>query len=489
MTTEILIVDDEADIRGMLHGILQDEGYATRMAANSQQAYAQLDEKGPPDLVILDIWLQHSEDDGLGILANIKKKYPFIPVIMISGHGTIETAVSAIKQGAYDFIEKPFKADRILLMIERALEAMRLKRENESLKQKVEGPAELIGDSPVMTALRQNLARVAQTNSRVFLTGAPGTGKDIAARAIHRLSKRADGPFMAINCAILRPESLEEELFGVEGSGSESADKKGVLESAHGGTLFLDEVADMPLETQGKIVRVLQEQKIQRVGGQKQIEIDVRVIASTNRDLESLIAEGKFRQDLFYRLNVVPIAMPPLSDHKKDISALASHFAQILSRQSGMAPCSFSEEALLAMQAYDWPGNVRQLRNVVEWIMIMGGGGSDVTIDNLPPELRHHLSAGIPGNGEDLSQDLIKLPLREAREAFEKNYLASQIKRFGGNVSKTAQFVEMERSALHRKLKQLGLSDPARQDDGEDDGREKEKDFVPEEKSRKIASA
>ena len=459
MSADILIVDDEASIRTMIKGILEDEGYVIRQAANSAQAYEQVKARAP-QLVILDIWLKDSEHDGLQILAALKEADAHLPVLMISGHGTIETAVSAIKQGAYDFIEKPFKSDRLLLMIERALETARLRRENEALRAKAEGPSELVGDSPVMTTLRQVLERVAQTNSRVLLTGEPGTGKDLAARAIHRLSRRADGPFMAVNCAILNPDRLESELFG-EGNAS------GVLEQAHGGTLLLDEVADMPLETQGKILRVLQEQKFQRVGGQAQIEVDVRIIASSNRNLHLLMEQGQFRQDLFYRLNVVPVDLPPLRDRMQDIAPLAAYFATLFSVQAGMPACDFSEAALAAMQAYDWPGNVRQLRNVIEWVMIMNGGATQrIKPEQLPPELS---TAGQVRSENTLSRDMIAVSLREAREMFERDYLLSQIKRFGGNISKTAQFVGMERSALHRKLKQLGINELTRHDSDADE--------------------
>lgn len=460
---DLLIVDDEADIRMLIKGILEDEGYVIRQAANSQQAYDLFGEY-PPQLVILDIWLQNSEHDGLEILKTVKEKHPHVPVIMISGHGTIETAITAIRMGAYDFIEKPFKSDRLLLMIRRALEAADLKRENESLRQKTEGPSELVGDSLSMSTVQASLSRVAQTNSRVLLTGEPGTGKDIAARMIHRLSKRAGKPFVALNCAVMRPDRLETELFGsVDGVMGEAA-KAGVLEQANGGTLFLDEVADMPLETQGKIVRVLQDQKFQRVGGQELMETDVRVIASTNRNLLALTEQGHFRQDLYYRLNVVPIDMPPLRDHLTDIPALVRYFAQLISRQSGMPARDFMDSAIAAMQAYDWPGNVRQLRNAVEWMIIMGGGdaGEPVTESHLPPAI-----AGAQAVPAATSMDMIALPLREARESFEREYLLSQIKRFDGNISKTAQFVGMERSALHRKLKQLGISISSKQNEDE----------------------
>lgn len=463
MTVEILIVDDEADIRMLLRGILEDEGYEVCEAANSTQALEKMSARSPR-AVILDIWLQNSELDGMDILKRMKEENPFAPVIMMSGHGNIETAVSAIKVGAYDFVEKPFKSDRLLLMLKRALEAAELKRENESLRMKAEGPSDLVGGSSVMSALKSSLMRVAQTNSRVLLTGEPGTGKDIAARMIHRLSKRAAAPFIVLNCAVMRPDMLEAELFGTAGG----LEKAGVLEQANGGTLFLDEVADMPLETQGKIVRVLQDQKFQRAGGQDIVETDVRVIASTNRDLLALTEEGKFRQDFYYRLNVVPLRMPALREHLADIPDLVNYFSSMISAQAGIPQRVFDESAFAAMQAYGWPGNVRQLRNAVEWMIIMGGeAGEPVTGAHLPPAIDHMASiaagqgcAGMAGAGETIA-----LPLREAREMFEKEYLLSQVKRFDGNISKTAQFVGMERSALHRKLKQLGISDPAKQNE------------------------
>lgn len=464
MTADILIIDDEFDIRGLIQGILEDEGYQTRDAATDERAYQQVNEK-VPDLVILDIWLQGSKDDGLQILENIKKDHPYVPVLMISGHGTIETAVNAIKQGAYDFIEKPFKSDRLLLMIERALETAKLRRENDTLRTKVQGPCELIGDSPAVTALLQTLLRVAQTNSRVLITGEPGTGKDLAARFIHRQSQRTNGPFMVLNCAIMRPERLEIELFGSENGVMGEPATTGVLEQADGGTLLLDEVADMPLETQGKIIRVLQEQRFQRVGGQQEIEADVRIIASTNRDLQKAMENGDFRQDLYYRLNVVPIEIPPLRDRVQDIALLAEYFSEVYSQQAGRAHCAFDPSTIATMQAYDWPGNVRQLRNVVEWCIIMGCTANDETVKphQLPPELMESPQENTQKATK--SADLVSLPLREAREAFERDYLMAQIKRFGGNISKTAEFVGMERSALHRKMKQLGISAISKQND------------------------
>lgn len=468
MTADILIIDDESDIRGLIQGLLEDEGYVTREAGSDEQAYQRVKDK-VPDLIILDIWLQGSKDDGLQILENIKEEHPYVPVLMISGHGTIETAVNAIKHGAYDFIEKPFKSDRLFVMIERALEAAKLRKENDSLRSKVQGPSELIGASQAMAALQQTLVRVAQTNSRVLITGEAGTGKDLAARFIHRNSQRATGPFMVLNCAIMRPERLEMELFGSEHGVMGEPAITGVLEQADGGTLLLDEVADMPLETQGKIVRVLQEQRFQRVGSAEEIEVDVRIIASTNRDLEKCMADGDFRQDLYYRLNVVPIDIPPLRDRVQDIQALAEYFSSQYSQQAGQAAvCAFAPSTIAAMQAYEWPGNVRQLRNVVERCIIMAAANDEsVKPDDLPSEITGETRS--KDKAVSPSVDMVSMPLREAREEFERAYLCAQIKRFGGNISKTADFVGMERSALHRKMKQLGISAITKQNDSQND--------------------
>ncbi len=443
---DILIVDDEADIRKLIRGILEDEGYVTRTAPGAKEAYEEISKKRP-DLIVLDIWLQGSEHDGLQILAKVKTEYPHIPILMISGHGTIETAVSSIKQGAYDFIEKPFKSDRLLLMIRRALETAELRRENAALKSKSEKSWDLIGRSPATEELRRVIERVAPTNSRVLVTGEAGAGKEVAARNIHMLSCRAGKPFLVLNCATLGPERLESELFG-EGMA------QGALEQADGGTLLLDEVADMPLETQAKIVRVLQEQSFGRAGSAEKVEVDVRIMASTSRDLEAEIVAGKFRQDLYYRLNVVPVRIPSLRERREDIAELAAFFAEEISRQSGITPRVFAESALAAMRAHGWPGNIRQLRNVVEWALIMrGGDAKEIARENLPPEI-----SGVFAPASANSQtEFTGLPLREARELFERDYLQAQIERFGGNVSKTAEFIGMERSALHRKLKSLQL--------------------------------
>jgi two-component system, NtrC family, nitrogen regulation response regulator NtrX len=456
MAHDILVVDDEADIRMLMCGILKDEGYQTREAGNSVQALAAVRSRRPT-LVVLDIWLQGSELDGLEILKIIRRELPNLPVVMISGHGTIETAVAAIKIGAYDFIEKPFKSDRLLLVVERAIEAARLKREIEELRLRAGGDEELIGVSHATGQLRQQVERVAGTGSRVLISGPPGAGKDVVARVLHMQSRRASGPFVALNCATLRPERLELELFGSE-AGAEAADsprKIGTFEQAHGGTLFLDEVADMPLETQGKIVRAVQDQTFERVGGGR-VEVDVRVIASTNRDLAFEIAAGRFREDLYYRLAVVPIRVPSLRERCEDIPLLARHFMTRAAEAARLTPRDFGEDAMAALQAYEWPGNVRQLRNVVDWLLIMAPGESrdPLRADMLPAEIGSIAPTVVKW---DKGGEIMTLPLRDAREVFEREYLLAQVTRFGGNISRTAAFVGMERSALHRKLKSLGV--------------------------------
>jgi len=437
----------------LIQGILEDEGYTTRVAKDAQTAVKAIAED-MPDVVILDIWLENSDMDGMELLKKLVKSHPGMPVIMISGHGSIETAVSAIQRGAYDFIEKPFKADRMLVLTQRALEAGRLRRENQELRLRTLGGAtELYGNTPLIQQVRQNIERVAPTGSRVLITGMPGTGKDIVARMLHKQSGRSDKNYVVLNCAILSPERIEMELFGAEGS---MGSKQGVLEQANGGTLFLDEVADMPLETQAKIVRVLQDQNFTRLGGSERIDVDVRVIAASNQNLPELMEQGKFRQDLYYRLNVVPIALPSLHERMADIPLLADYFMHQAALATNTAPRFFADDALALMQSYDWPGNVRQLRNVIEWLLIMAEGDADAPImaDMLPPDLKQKAAAMVHGSGV---VELMSKPLREAREIFEREYLLSQMNRFGGNISKTSGFIGMERSALHRKLKALGI--------------------------------
>lgn len=455
MAHDILIVDDEADIRMLIAGILSDEGYKTREAGTVEQALSQVRLRRP-NLIVLDIWLQGSKIDGLQLLELLKRDHPQVPIVMISGHGTIETAVAAIKKGAYDFIEKPFKADRLLLMVERAIESARLKRENAELKLRAGGEIELVGRSSVIHQVRQIIEKVAPTGSRVLITGPAGSGKEVVARLIHARSRRAGGPFVALNCATMRPDRLEVELFGTEHGVDGGPRKVGTFEQAHGGTLLLDEVADMPLETQGKIVRVLQEQTFERVGGGSRVEVDVRVIATTNHELAGEIEIGRFRQDLFYRLNVVPIKVPSLVERREDIPLLARHFMTRAAQVAGLPAREFGEDALAALQAYEWPGNVRQLRNAADWLLIMASGDphEPIRADMLPPEIGAIAPAVLKW---DKGGEIMGLPLREAREVFEREYLLAQVTRFGGNISRTAAFVGMERSALHRKLKSLGV--------------------------------
>jgi two-component system nitrogen regulation response regulator NtrX len=454
MASDILIVDDEADIRELVSGILEDEGYTTRVARDSDDALGAIQSRRP-SLVFLDIWLQGSRLDGLQVLGSIKTEHPDLPVVMISGHGNIETAVAAIKQGAYDFIEKPFKADRLVLVADRALETSRLKREVKDLKQLAPYSATLVGGSGAISHLRQTIDKVAPTNSRILIVGPSGAGKELTARTIHALSTRAEAPFVVINAAAITPERMEVELFGIEQSNGEQARKVGALEEAHGGTLFIDEIGDMPRETQNKILRVLVDQTFQRVGGTNKVEVNVRIITSTARNLEEEIAAGRFREDLFHRLSVVPIRVPPLAERRDDVPELVEHFMDQISQATGLPRRRIGTDAMAVLQTHDWPGNVRQLRNNVERLMILAGGDADAVIsaDMLPQDVGAMVPAMPKGGGEQL----MGMPLREAREAFEREYLRAQISRFGGNISRTAEFVGMERSALHRKLKALGM--------------------------------
>jgi two-component system, NtrC family, nitrogen regulation response regulator NtrX len=454
MADDILIVDDEADIRELVSGILQDEGFITRSARDSDDALAHVASRRP-NLVFLDIWLQGSRLDGLQLLDAMKAQHPELPIVMISGHGNIETAVAAIKQGAYDFIEKPFKADRLVLVAQRALETSRLKREVKALKQFA--PSTLVGKSPSINQLRGTVEKISPTNSRILIVGPAGAGKELAARAVHGHSARANGPFIVINAAAMMPERMEIELFGVEQPvDGQQARKVGALEEAHGGTLFIDEIADMPRETQNKILRVLVEQTFQRVGGTNKVQVDVRIISSTGRNIEAEIAAGKFREDLYHRLSVVPIRVPPLAERREDIPLLIEYFMEQISQSTGLPRRLIGDDAMAVLQSHDWPGNVRQLRNNVERLMILAGGDPDAVInaDMLPQDVGSMVPSMPGGDG---GEHLMGLPLREAREVFEREYLVAQISRFGGNISRTAEFVGMERSALHRKLKALGI--------------------------------
>ncbi len=460
MASDILVVDDEADIREMVSGLLEDEGHRPRLARDSDEALKAIEQRRP-HLVVLDIWLQGSRLDGLEVLNVIKKAHPDLPVVIISGHGNIETAVTAIRRGAYDYIEKPFKADRLLLVVMRALEASKLHREVRQLRERSAVSFEMIGQSAAINQLVGAIDRVAPTNSRILIRGAAGSGKELAARVLHAKSLRKDGPFVVLNAAAMAPDRVEEELFGTEDVSGPR--KVGALEEAHGGTLYIDEVADMPLETQGKVLRVLVEQKFQRVGGGPKVSVDVRIVSSTSRDLEREMSEGRFREDLYHRLNVVPLRVPGINERRDDIPALINYFTQQIAQSSGLAPRKIGEDAIAVLQTHDWPGNVRELRNNIERLMILSSGEPDSTITAamLPDEIGSNVP--LPMNAG--KEHLMSLPLREAREIFERDYLLAQISRFGGNISRTAEFVGMERSALHRKLRALGVSSEQRSND------------------------
>jgi two-component system, NtrC family, nitrogen regulation response regulator NtrX len=455
MASDVLIVDDEADICELVAGLLQDEGYSTRTARDSDSALNEVKNRRP-NLVFLDIWLQGSRLDGLQLLDSVKEIHPELPVVMISGHGNIETAVAAIKRGAYDFIEKPFKADRLVLVADRALETSRLKREVKELKAFTPMQTGMVGKSPALNQLRQAVEKIAPTNSRIMIVGPSGSGKELAARHLHALSGRASGPFVVINAAAITPERMEIELFGVEQSNGSQQRKVGALEEAHGGTMFIDEIADMPRDTQNRILRVLVDQTFQRVGGTNKVAVDVRIVSSTSRNIESEIAAGKFREDLYHRLSVVPIRVPPLAERREDIPELVNYFMEQISQSTGLPQRKIGGDAMAVLQSHDWPGNVRQLRNNVERLMILAGGEPDaaITANMLPQDVGSMVPSMPNGNG---GEQLMGLPLREARELFEREYLLAQINRFGGNISRTAEFVGMERSALHRKLKALGI--------------------------------
>jgi two-component system nitrogen regulation response regulator NtrX len=454
MALEVLVVDDEADIRELVSGVLEDEGYLVRTAADSSGALDAVDERRP-SMVLLDVWLQGSRLDGLQLLQEIKRRDTSIPVLMISGHGNLDTAVAAVREGAVDFIEKPFEAERLLYLVDRATETERLRRENADLRLQVGQDEQLNGGSVAINTVRATLKRVSPTGSRVLITGPAGVGKEIAARMIHQWSQRSKAPFVVLPAAMMAPDRVEEELFGSETDGLV---RPGLLEHAHGGTLFLDEIADMPQTTQAKILRVLTDQSYHRIGGQRPVKVDVRVLSATSRNLSDEIAAGRFREDLFYRLNVVPVRLPPLRERREDIPELVSHFLARFAAERRMPAPSISEEAMAALQAHDWPGNVRQLRNIIERTIILAPGDrvSCIEVDLLPPEILDNQNAM---GGASAAMAIMGSPLREARESFEREYLKIQIRRFSGNISRTASFIGMERSALHRKLKALGIGD------------------------------
>ena len=446
---DILVVDDEKDIRELVSDILVDEGYTTRKAANSDEAFGEIN-KDAPDLIILDIWLKESKLDGIDILKTVRRDNPDIPVVIISGHGNIEIAVAAVKQGAYDFIEKPFNIDQLMVVIARGMETSRLRRENAQLKVRDVTSSVMVGNSAAFRNLQSQLDKVTKTNGRVMLTGPSGCGKEVAARYIHSKSDRAKAPFVSVNSASIEPDRMEEVLFGREGG--ERGFEPGLLEQAHGGIVFFDEVADMPIGTQSKILRVLVEQSFTRVGGADKVRVDIRVLSATNRDLVQEIAAGNFREELYHRLNVVPITVPSLEARREDIAMLAEHFMEELNSAQGLPVRPLAEETEALLQTMSWPGNVRQLRNVIERVLILGPEKGEIEPSEIPG---NETSGG--GESAGLSNSYATLPLREAREMFEREYLMAQINRFGGNISRTANFVGMERSALHRKLKTLNV--------------------------------
>jgi two-component system nitrogen regulation response regulator NtrX len=470
MAHDILVVDDETDIRDLVSGILEDEGYTTRVAGDGLSALEMIKLR-QPSLVVLDVWLGDSERDGLKILDIIKRDHPYVPVLMMSGHGTIETAVSAIKKGAYDFIEKPFQSDRLLLIVQRAIESARMKRENDELRVKARLDTGLVGESAAISQVRHNIEKISGTNGRAFISGPTGSDRASVAREIHNRSKRVQGPFFAINCTNFHPQQLEAHLFGTEifGLSNDTPRKIGILEQAHTGTIFIDEITQIPLPIQARLVKVLQEQSFCRLGGTQKIEVDIRFTAGTSDNVEKTIQSGDFREDLFYRLSVSHIKLPALKDRVTDIPLLTKHFMDQAAAAHSVMPRTFSPEALVMLQSYDWPGDIQQLKNVIDWVLIMSSSG-----DSRDPIQSHHIPAEIiqgntfSKNWQTKTADIVVLPLREAREAFEREYLLTQVQRFSGNISQTARFVGMERSALHRKLRALGVDGKNNGDDFDD---------------------
>ncbi len=460
MARDILIIDDEDDIRDLIAGILEDEGYETRQAHDADSGLNEIARRRP-SLVYLDIWMQGSRLDGLQLLDVFQTQHPEMPVVMISGHGNIETAVSAIRRGAYDYIEKPFKIDRLLLITQRAMEATRLKSEVEELRGKASSPlVDMVGASPALQQARGVIEKSAPTNSRIFISGPSGSGKGLAARLVHQRSPRADAPFAEINCSLYSPDEMNVVLFGREAREKNGTVRTevGALERAHGGTLYLSEVASLPAAAQGALLRTLVENKFNRVGGTVAVPIDVRIISSSSQNVAQLIADGTFRSDLFHRLSIVPLQITPLKERREDVPPLVDLFLDQLSRMHNLKSLAIGDDAIAVLQGQDWPGNARQLRNSIERLLILIKDSPPesgvITAQLLPPDIGEVL----PTVGDtDESAHLMSLPLREAREVFERQYLMAQIERFGGNISKTAEFVGMERSALHRKIKSLGL--------------------------------
>lgn len=459
---EIMIIDDELEICRLVADILQDEGYKVRTASTSLAALSSLAERCPA-LLLLDIWLEGSEIDGLGILEIVRRKYPELPVVMISGHGNIEIAVNSIKMGAYDFIEKPFKEERLLMAVSRALENARLKKENAELKGKIVREDSLIGKSGGIASIASSIEKHAKAKSRVFISGPSGSGKKHVAKLFHYNSTRKDEPLVFFAPASIPVDKMEEELFGAPVSVglSSPASKIGLFEKAQGGTLVIDEVTDIPVAMQARLVKVLTAQSFDKPGTGKPFEMDCRIISLTCRNIEQEIQAGKFNSDFYYRLNVVPVSVPPLSDRKEDISSLCEHFLKIYSQTTGKPEKRMSGEAISMMQSYEWPGNVRQLRSMVEWLLIMSqnDGGDVINITTLASDVFSAAPSVYKPLDPETNQDIMSMPLREARELFEKQYLLGQVNRFGGNISKTSHFIGMERSALHRKLKSLKVTD------------------------------
>lgn len=460
MSASILIVDDEVSILNSLSSILEDEGYDVSVAKSGMEALRHC-AINPPELMMLDIWMP--EMDGLETLKRLRELVPSTQVMMMSGHGSIETAVKAIKLGAYDYIEKPLSLENVTLRVKHALDQHRLEQENRSLRTKVERKFELIGQAPVMQQLKQLIETAGPTNSRVLIGGENGTGKELVARAIHQHSHRANRPFVAVNCAAIPETLIESELFGHERGAFSGATtmKRGQFEQADGGTLFLDEIADMSLSTQAKVLRALQEQQFTRVGGTKLIKVDVRVLAASNKDLLQEIEKGTFREDLFYRLNVVPIVVPTLRDRREDIPLLVKHFLRVHADEQGLKIKQVSPEAMDVFMQYEWPGNIRELRNLIERLMIMVPGPViEAAHASVALQVRPQMSAAQSVAGSPQASTLLTRPydsLRDARNAFEKEFIARKLREHHWNISRTAEDLKIERSHLHRKIKLLDV--------------------------------